>query len=538
MLEIIDLTSKSVTSVRVFNGDESTEFVIGSIINRRNKEELSSENQYKLVNMYLDYKGQEFKNKLFDLLKISKLTIRYDCIGQDLRRLPVEIVHPILDMLDPDDIFHYVKHIYRITPPPKLKDEFDQLYESDGRGTRVQTYLKDDYYQLAALCVVMKIAVLPIFDYAFVKAGDISTVKAEYILFDFIKTHKIFQYAAMQKLLGLVGKLVDLPTNGVDSNAIRILEKQIPKAEMAIYALAVVVMQRLSIATIVDDTNDKNIINSIYNYGNNKLRESQDVSKTLRDKVPTDVNDGSNITDKESILETYRLLTDLPYGKEVQMTWAFDSIEKTYNQLPASMKQYIDINIVNDAADFCRSMATSNISPLQVNLLGFIFKSIQDPRNLGYLPIDGAITNQTIVGFAYLWGLGFKNLAILLTSQHYTSSETSTTINSSSNRSRIPPESKKVLDFLYPYKRPINAETTANVVEEWINTQVTGWFKLNWVPRAYERYVIEVIGDTNYAKLLPLDLRIMLTDFVIKHEVTISKIQNIEEEVKKCMEVE
>jgi hypothetical protein len=313
------------------------------------------------------------------------------------------------------------------------------------------------------------------------------------------------------------------PTNDNEADAIRIIERQSPKSEMSMYILAIVVIQKISIATLVNDNEEKNIITRVYNFINNKLRNNGDVSKSIRDKtVLSDPDSGEG--DKESVLESYRMTSSLAPGHEVEMDWSVSNIHMVLAQMPISLdidmqgRVTVSNMVLIDALAFCRYFFTGNIHQQQINLLAIIFKDIIDPRGLAYIRIEGII-NLLSIGFIYLWGMGYKNLALLLTAYVDNSSSNAHYINITVNRSRLSQTIKDDLGYYFPYNRVVNAETSANLVEESINEMTNDLFGKRWIPTAYDNYVIEVLGeDKNINKILPSDLKIQLAEFIIQHE--------------------
>jgi hypothetical protein len=523
MYRLLNVSSRGDITVAVEYGGNVVEFVISSIISKRNKDELDPDHQFMLLNSYVDYKGEDFKKELFKLYVEADDAIVNSIPRKDLTPLPYEIAHPILDMFDIEDVFNYIKHIYRLKVPNNLKEEFDMLIEQDGRGSRVQTYLKDDYLEFAALAVIIKSVMGPLGQFAYVKQKDFSGPHKEYLLFYFISSHRLFATPAMLKLFGWVEKLVVAPTNDNEADAIRIIERQIPKSEMSMYILAIVVIQKISIATLVNDNEEKNIITRVYNFINNKLRNNGDVSKSIRDKtVLSDPDSGEG--DKESVLESYRMTSSLAPGHEVEMDWSVSNIHMVLAQMPISLdidmqgRVTVSNMVLIDALAFCRYFFTGNIHQQQINLLAIIFKDIIDPRGLAYIRIEGII-NLLSIGFIYLWGMGYKNLALLLTAYVDNSSSNAHYINITVNRSRLSQTIKDDLGYYFPYNRVVNAETSANLVEESINEMTNDLFGKRWIPTAYDNYVIEVLGeDKNINKILPSDLKIQLAEFIIQHE--------------------
>lgn len=517
MFSINTLYTKSSIVVNVNHNKDNIDFTISTIISKRNEKELKDPRQFELLNSYLDYKGPEYKDKLFKAY-IKTHTDIQDLIWEGpVRSLPVHIVNEVLDLFDLNDIVHYLKNVYRLPPPSNLKEEFDPLVEQNSQGTRVQTYIINDYLELAALVLVIKAIIGPIGQYAYIKAKEMTSIHKEYILLQFLRQHPIFNSPPAEKLLGLIDKVVNLPTNSKETDDIRVLQKQLSKEAISEGVMAVVVIQKLPLCCIVDDNKDKNIVTIVYNYVNNKLKAPGDSTKSIKPKTNlTDTESGTG--DKESIIESTRISSNLNTATPTEISWSVDSIEKIMHQLPNYMKDKIDMNIVKDSYEFCQSFQNGNLNKIQVQLVGFLFKDIIDPRALDHINI-GCLINLFAVGFAYLWGTDFKHLALVLVSQpNVIDNEDSITINSTVNRTRIPKELKDELQELYPYNRVINETTRANTVEENITTLVNEFYNIRWKHTAYEKYIVEVLEDLNPSKILPIDLKLQLAKLFIEHE--------------------
>lgn len=513
-LTLLNVTSKT-EGIKVLCEfrDESIEFDVNKITSKRNKEELSQEYQFTILNAYLDYKGDEFKQQLFNLYKQAVIDIELSSAQKDINPMPLGMVHSILDIFDIHDTYNYVKNIYGLKPPRNLKDVFDDLIEADARGSRVQTYLKEDYLELAAAILIIKAVMGPLGGYAYTKEKDIDSQRRDYFICRFITSHAIFNTLPMVKLFGLVTKLLETPSpDSAEADRIRVIEKQIPSSQMPMYIFSIVLIQKITIATLISDNDDKNIITRIYNYVNSRLRNNGGVEKTIRDKVSMGDDDTG---EKESQLESYRITSSISTGQEVELVWACMDIKHVLKSL--SPRVHIDQNVLIDALVFCRKFNNGDIDLAHQNLLSYIFKDLIDPRGFDYLTA-AAVVNLMAAGFTYLWGLGFKNLAIILTSYQERTDNLSMTINSSMNRSRLTPALKEELEFYFPYKRPINAETSVNLVEEDINNKANDIFSKKWIPVATEKYLMEALGSTAYSKILPTDLKIQLASFYIANE--------------------
>ena len=133
MFKLITSVFNNDTSCKAeYNGRE-IEFPIYSIIPKRNKSEVNEETQFVLLNAYLDYKGDSFKEHLMSLLEKANEDVMSYIRVEGISPLPVHIVHPILDFLDIDDIFYFLKSVYHLHIPPELSETFDETIETDAR---------------------------------------------------------------------------------------------------------------------------------------------------------------------------------------------------------------------------------------------------------------------------------------------------------------------------------------------------------------------------------------------------------------------
>lgn len=512
---------KDITAMYMIEGKEPLHFEISSLISLRNKEDIQDEKQFFITNQYLQYKGREFQEQLYNVLQNSLMTVMNSVQQYGLDPNNIHIVHHILDLLDYKDILHYLTYEFKLQPPKNLKTVYDQSIEDDKRGSRAQTYLQSDYLELAALSIILKIAMLPVYDYAAIKQSELSTDMKEYLLFHLFKKHPIYHLAPMQKLYEMSKVLIKQTTSTDETESIRVLEKGIPRDELPFYILSIIAIQKVAIATLVDDNVDKNIITKIYNYINNKLKPNSDVSKSIRNKsVLQDID--SQTGDSESMIESFRGTTDLASGYIVEFNWALSSIQKIVDQLPEKQKRYIDPLILSDAEKFCKKfLEDNNITTNHIIILSIIFKSIIDPRALDYINIE-CLTNLVSVGFVYLWQLDCKEIALLLTSISIDDNNDTIVVNQTTNKSRLHKEIKEELNYYFPYMKMINEISNTNIAEEAINKLTDVYFSKRWYPLADEKYILEVLGEINYNKLLFSDMKILLANFIIKNERELS----------------
>jgi len=511
MFKLNNLYNNAPLEIEVAYNNVSILFNINTIINKRNKDEIDANKQFVLLEAYLDYKGEEFKTALMnEYIKVDE--VLSDNIGRiEIMPLPYDVVNGILDLMDLEDVYHFIKNVHRYQVMRSIPDEFDDKIIKDGHGTRVQTYIKDDYLQLIAFVQVLKSIIGPIGQFGYMNSTELGKTHNHYVLFNFITQHKISKSAPYLKLYGLVDMIIQSVSKSEDETLIRVIEKRLPSDEIVVWVLSIVMMQKIAMATIVDDTDSKNVVTRAYNFVNNKLKVKGDTSNAIRSKRPM-VDSESGDGDPESILESYRIISELPKGFIVEMDYYHSKIKDT----PELLDVNIDKRIVGDASSFVQKLVDARLSKAQITLLGWIFKDILDPRDLEYVKLNTILALMS-VGFAYLWQHNFKYLALLLTAMKIESDD-AIVINFTTNRSRVTKELKDDMDKFYPFKKIIVSSGTVNrevnLADNAINVVADEIYKHRWIFTANNEYIIE--ATNSMSSNVPADLKIQLAE-LIKH---------------------
>lgn len=512
MFNMLNVFTKEDIAINIKNGKDEQQFIISPLITKRNKEELDPENQFLLLNAYLNYKGDEFKDKLMQLyLKASDDMFGY-MMRRDIDPLPYKMVHDILDMFNIADVYTFVKDIYKVVPPKELKDQIDKTKEKDGDITRAQTYLRTDYWELAALVLILKAALPVIGHFSYIKKNNLDAIHREYTLFNLILTHPVFDSTPMKKLYDFCDTLVNILLKDPTEAAIRIIEKRVPREDFTTYILAFTVFQKISIASVIDDFDGKNIVTRMHTYIHSKLDSRKDVKSAIRAKSTKE--EASDVKgDRESLLELYVAATELPKGTEIELDWSVSDINRIIKQLPIE----IDMDMVTTTHNILSNNIGNPISKQQKLLLAYIFKTIINPEALEYITMKSMI-NLLSIGFAYLWKIECRYIALLLTSYVDTTDSEVMSINSTVSRTRLSKELRDKLMEYYPYTRVINKDTNANIAEEAINNLTNEIFVLRWNPTAPDVYLKQVVSNRTEFRVLPHDLKSQITEMVIKLE--------------------
>ena len=512
MFKLNNLYNNAALEIEIEHNGVTIIFNVSTIINKRNKDEIAADKQFVLLEAYLDYKGDNFKTALMnEYIKVDE--ILSDNIGRmEIMPLPNEIVNGILDLIDLDDVYNFIKNVYRYPALNSLGDEFDEKIIKDGHGTRVQTYIKDDYLQLVSFVQVLKSIIGPIGEFGYMNSTELGKAHNHYVLFNFITQHKIAESAPYIKLYGLVNHVIVSLSKSEDETLIRVIEKQLPSDEIVVWVLSIVMMQKIAMATIVDDTDVKNVITRTYNFVNNKLKVKGDTSNAIRSKRPM-VDSESGDGDPESILESYRIVSELPKGFIVEMDYYLGDLINT----PDLIDPKIDPVVLGEARSFTQKLSDSKLSKAQITLLGWILKDVLDPRELNYVKME-TILKLMALTFAYLWQNDFKYLALLLTALKVENDD-AIVINFTTNRSRVTKDLKDIMDTIYPYKKIIVSTSTANrevnVADNAINILAEEFYKHRWVFTANSEYILEATNSKTLSINVPSDLKIQLAKLII-----------------------
>lgn len=532
----IDATSKqkgpSVVVVEL-DREHKLEFSISSVIQRKVKEDLLTPSQFELLNKFVEYKGKEFKKELFnkyeELMKNLDAYI-YSSNFSSTQPLPYHIMQPLFAMFDIEEVYSFLKNKYKLKIPTTLPEVFNPDIERDGKGTREQTYTKDDYLQLASLVVIIKATFFALSQYSLITGECFGKPNKIYILFGFyMKYSKFFRSEPMEKLIQFTDKLVNDPKMSIDDHYIRILDKLISSDEMVLYIVSQLVIQKLSISTIVNDTSDSNVINAMFKSVNNKLESQGAIDKVIRHKTSL-IDQDSSTGEKESFIESHRIVSDITKGDQVLVNVMMESVPRILRQLSpeqlALVTSPITVNgktyTLDDIRDYVRIFKNKPLAPHSIKLLESIFKGIMDPRWIQYLELE-QVLNFTAIGFCYMWNLGYHKLALLLTSTIEENESDFVTINSSSNKSRLTQEIISRLEQVYPQTKCTNKNSVEGelVIKRWIEEIGNSYFSYIWVSVLPSDFYIEINQKEDPIIPVPEDLKLQLANFLLDNETKV-----------------
>lgn len=499
----------SLMHVVVDNGPGNTIFFnVSGVLTSRNSM-VRDIDSFSLLNSYLQYKGKEFNDRLYSLLSESYLATFEAGVNTYNTETPTNIIKPIIEMLDIDDIKKYLTDIYRLKAPNTLLDVFEDNYIKDAKGTREQTYIKSDYIDLVSVVIIIKAIIGPLGYYATLKEGITQPKQKEFQLLNIIRFTSLYSSPPIIKLRSWIEKVLTVPTpNSTAEAAIRTIENFIPKSMYVDYLLGIITIQRLATVPVIHDTDKSNLITTIYNFSNVRLRPGGDTKDSIRAKSIGRGIEG----DTESMFEAVRRAVDISAGEVETANWALQSVEFI-------CFQFLDKENLPDSNDPIWDVARATAAKLQnkelntahINLLSVVSCRIINSNSLLQIRKE-YILNLYIVAFVYLWNTGHKNIAGILMSVIDNTQSDNFTITSTTNRSRLTQELVEEIEKYYPLIRKISETNSHNIMVNRINDFATEMTTVKWVCLLPDEYKRDIMRD---GSVISGDIKIQLAEFLI-----------------------
>lgn len=500
MFKLINIHNDA--EVVVSYGDQTVSFVIESIINRRLRDIIYPDKVFIILNAYVASKPVEFREELFKRYVDAKNTLFLQMHKNDIDPIPVQIAHNILDMFDYEDVLNFIKTTKIIKAPSDLPTEFNSKIIFDEKGSREQTYIKEDYIELIALITILKTTAGPIGEFATLKDTLLSKSDYKYIiLFTFYSTHFIMQTPPFIKLKDSIIKLTNRLFASEDNTAIRLIENTVSRDNLPTTIISLIVIQKLLINAELDDTNQKNTVTKIYSFASNRLKLKDNNNSDIRIKRFN--SGGEDLESEASIMESYRSPSSITMGFLSEFEIVFED--------PIRLARWIGVKAPDE--EIFRIVKTMDFlkEPLpikeSINILAWILKDVIDPRAFEYIEIDNILLGLG-VAVIYLIENGFGDLAMLLSS--FAGGTDDHKLNFSL-RNKLDQELREKLLELFPNNKKVG---TAGVFKEssFIEETITNLSK-------------EIMGY-NLVSVLPNDVVVAIKGNASKEVVVRENIKN------------
>ena len=475
---------------------------------------------FNLLNEYVHWRGDEYIEELYrGYEKLYNLSLEYtmanDKDSDAIKSNFCMQLTNVINLLDINMIHKYITEVHRLVKPVIIKDEFDMQVETDGLGTKNQTYITEEYYWLMALITIFKATYGPLAQLVY-GSSDNAKKHPELQMLDILRQQPLAKHFSFIKLRVYVATIVEKTFDKDKIGDHRVLSTQLSRDVIPMYYLSKAMFSKMIVLDQLEDPNasDFDIVRYLYRDVNSKIKnDSGNSSEAIRNKnKPNEAEvDGE---DKESVIESYRIATDVPPGIAVEMNWATKTVDRILKQLPMKVREVITDDNLRMCIQLSGTFTPDAITNIHLTILGTLFKSIIDPRGLKYLQAV-SIYNMIAIGYAILVGIDNKPLAYMLVSRRTASLEDSTmNIASNLNAAKAKGYRDEELSKLYPERYIDSTKGDEKpgdlVILDWVSNRYIEMNKYNWITPS-------ILG-VGVKDILISTLKNKLVDFLIDNE--------------------
>lgn len=366
-------------------------------------------NPYELVEKYFEYKGEVFQKEYFDLLE-SSIKNEVRCVNNSIFRVEREDMFKLINLLDYEEIFHWVKYIEKVKPLDKLKDK----YEDRLNHNRVITYTKDEYLQLIAFSIGLK-AIMPVLAQLAQLYNKLYKSILPLRIFEVVQDTQLFNNDLVTKLKGKVEYI--LQKEGINISA-HVLKHNVTADSIVTKTLAQVLFDDLSIMSISEE--DSGILATVYYTISNKLKNGNKSYDFVEKRSRIDME---TLTE-EPIVASFTQTTKFPLAREIEfgvtLIKDFDGVLKrlklpNYDNIEEDKEKYfklfksIYINDNHTVTIYPLIIATYILSDeLGLNIV------IHLGREVNVMGVPLSLINAFVATAIYLEKNGFNTLLKLM----------------------------------------------------------------------------------------------------------------------------
>ncbi len=402
IMRYVNLTNKRDIAIRVTYKDREINFNMKPLLTRVSKDVLGDDKQFKLLVEYWTHTNN------LDYIMDLYITIE-DIIMNDLTGRPSEaykaLLYKILDTIDYGVMVEFITEHKDVSAPAELREVFDELIITDAMGTRVKTYLKNEYYELIALVLASKAVVGPLCELASINKLSVISTQVAFSLMRYIEEHPIFDTPPAIKLKGFVDSNTYSKKNE-EGLSVLSFRKKVSVDELGSLVFSQIFLKTFCSVIPEYDTDAKHTINLCYSALNNILNKANNIRDNVTIKSLRKDED-----DKESVFETYRESTDLMLGQIVE----FEFVLSNPQRVLSTMIQIEGMeDILTEVLGFLKPLRGSEINKSVKDITSWVMHNIIDSRSLMYVEKD-YLVNAIAISYTYLWLKGHRDIARMLT---------------------------------------------------------------------------------------------------------------------------
>lgn len=467
---------------------------------------------FSVLNRYVHYRGDEYIEQLFREYEIiSSITLNYlRANEQAADALKTKFTHQldkIVEVLDIDNIHHYLTKVEGIKIPSGVNENFNVNMVTDGTGTREQTYIRDDYEWLMALMVILKAIYGPVAELISGNPDHLKEFKDLQML-DLLKLQEIYQHHSFKKLRSYVTAVVDRAFDKEKVSDVRILSTKLSLDAIRESYLAKSLFTKIIVIDQAEQDDKKNIVTHIFKDVNSNIKNGGSSGGDIKHKSRPSDSEERNDPEQESVIESYRIATEVPPGIQEEFNWATDTVDKILNQLPHLND--LKPEDIKTGMSLASSLAPGDISNLHLSIMAAIFKPILYPKALKYLRYQ-QILNLVAVAYATFKAYNVAPLAYIIVSKKELTDNMQMDMFTNISATKAKGYREDELSKFYPMreKTPNGEEGNLDILR-WINSMYKEIFKHTWlIPTSLNIGIKDMLVPT---------MRNILVDYIVENE--------------------
>jgi hypothetical protein len=502
------LLSSSVPEVTIEHNGVKIKFAV-SVYGRATFQD-SDYDVFHQINQFWSTIHPDEQDRVFELYSII-----YDRFGriaenEDFKEVLVDCINKLYEIHNLDRLQDWITFSSDISIPDSFT--VDYTHSVDNNTSREKTYTKSDYVKLVTLSLALRV-MIPIWgEFISNIRHNTGTQFKEFYAFQLLTNTTIMHSVPMEKLKIYIEHIIGQDKYDPNKNM-----NNISSEDYGFWLLSLVCIRRLCTGDIRGNDVKAHLITLIYKFIIQKIRnndsnfENQVRFKTFDDKGGS----GKDSENKISVLERYKIKTNISLGEIVQLEYSMRDIPSIANKLTSKL----DFAMLERSLNTSHKLMDVPLLDPQMCLLRWVFKPVISPRGLMYLP-KFSIVQALGVLETVLWARGFKYLAILSTCQAVFSNDREIVISPVDSKMRVPKELTEKLDDIYPYKRINNNRKTVskntNLAAASIDTLADNLSLFSWRPTCDDSMLEEVFGTITRKFPIKPDIKIDLTKLVIQ----------------------
>lgn len=468
-------------------------------------------NEYEVfshINKFWSSLEEKEQKRIFDIYTDISFAFHNIFNNNELLETIQPKIVELLDIHNLDRMYNWISFKSDILIPECFDVEYS--HSIDNNTSREKTYTKSDYIKLVTLSLTFRI-MIPIWgEYITNIRQNTGTNFKEFFAFQLLSKTSIMHSLAMEKLKVYIEHIVGADKNDLNRNI-----NSISSEDTSFWLLALTCVRRLCIGDIRGNDPKTHLITYIYKFIIQKIRNNDnDFQNQVKFKFDENNNKNQDSENKISMLERYKIKTNLALGEIVELEYSLRDIVSVTSKLTANL----DYALLDRSLNTSHTLMGQRLLDPQMTLLRWIFKPAISPRGLMYLP-KPIIVNALGALEAVLWARNFKYLALLCTSYAIVTDK-QMVISPVESKSRVPKELTDRLDELYPFIRVPNGKKTlaknVNLAAKSIDILSDNLSMFTWNPTAHDSMLEEVFGVPIRKLPIKPDIKIELTKLVIQ----------------------